>query len=92
MSGGVRPAFVHVAAAANITGNLTRLDHPLLNGDPDALVFVAHLYQPAPGNVYVPGGVGVYFDASANRWTIFTENPLDSMPVGARFNVLVIKQ
>lgn len=45
-----------------------------------------------PGNVYVPGGIGVYYDQSADRWTIFRENPLDAMPSGARFNVLVVKQ
>ncbi len=92
VSGTVRPVFRHIASAGNITGNLTRLDHPLLNGDANALVFVEHLYQPAPGNVYVPGGVGVYYDESVDRWTIFRENPLDTMPAGARFNVLVVKQ
>jgi len=92
VSGTVRPVFRHIAGAGNITANVTRLDHPLLNGDPNALVFVEHLYQPAPGNVYVPGGVGVYYDAVADRWTIFRENPLDTMPSGARFNVLVVKQ
>lgn len=96
VSGSIRPAFQHTAtsgAGGNIVGNLTRLDHPLLNGDPNALVFVEHVYQSPGANVYVPGGVGVYYDVSVGRWTIFRDDAsLPAMPAGARFNVLVVKQ
>jgi len=96
VSGTTRPVFQHTAtggAGGNIVGNLTRLDHPLLNGDPNALVFVEHVYQSPGSNVYVPGGVGVYYDTAIDRWTIFRDDAsLPAMPVGARFNVLVVKQ
>ena len=89
VAGTVRPAFQHTATAGTISGNLTRIDHPLLNGNPAAMVYVTHVYGPG-SNVYVPA-VGVYYDAGASRWTIFRED-LGAMPVSATFNVLVVIQ
>jgi hypothetical protein len=93
VSGSVRPAFQHVAAGGaggNISGNVTRLDHPLLNGDPNALVFVEHVYQEPTSGVYLPDGVGVYY--AAGQWSIYREDVTQNMPSGAKFNVLVVKQ
>ena len=89
VGGTVRPAFQHTATAGTISGNLTRLDHPLLNDNPAAMVYVTHVYGPG-SNVYVPA-VGVYFDPVALRWTIYRED-LGAMPANAAFNVLVVIQ
>ena len=89
VGGTVRPAFQHTATAGTVSGNLTRIDHPLLNGNSNAMVFVTHVYGPG-SNVYVPA-VGVYYDPGPSRWTIYRED-LGAMPVSAAFNVLVIVQ
>ena len=89
VSGSTRPAFVHTAAAGNITGIRTVINHPLLNGRSNAIVTVSHVFDSAVG--FVPGGIGVLYDAAAGRWSIFREDSL-AMPVGARFNVIVFNQ
>jgi hypothetical protein len=79
--------FVHVATAANISGNLTIIDHPLTNGHPNAIVLVTPNYNPGHvGGTYDNHPIGVYYNGS--QWTIFYQD-LAAMPVGAAFNVIV---
>ena len=89
VSGTIRPAFLHTAAAGNITGIRTVISHPLLNGRSNAIVTASHVFDSLVG--FVPGGIGVLYDAAAGRWSIFREDSL-AMPVGARFNVIVFNQ
>jgi hypothetical protein len=44
--------FVHKATAGNIADNYTYIDHPLTNGNPNAIVFVTQNWNPG-------GGVGI---------------------------------
>jgi hypothetical protein len=79
--------FVQVATAANISGNLTIIDHPLTNGHPDAIVLVTPNYHPGGvGGTYDNHPIGVYYNGG--QWTIFNQD-LGSMPVDAAFNVMV---
>lgn len=76
-------AFVHNAKAANISGNGTYIDHPLLNNTPCAQFQVTHL-----GISNYPYRTGVYYDPISNRWSIFNQG-LEAMPDYARFHVIV---
>lgn len=83
--------FVHTATDANTPDDFTQftiIDHPLLNGDSDAseIISIMPLWQ----GVYLDKHVGVYFDPSIGKWTIFTEDG-SPMPVGAAFNVHVVR-
>jgi hypothetical protein len=79
--------FVHIATADNTTGNGTVLDHPLTNGNPDAIIIVTPNYNPGNfGGTYLDHPIGVFYDGS--KWRIFTED-LTAMPVGAAFNVII---
>jgi hypothetical protein len=82
-------AFVQVAAAGNIVGATTIISNPLCNGDPNALLFVTHSYNPpgVSGNFH-NNVVGVFYNGS--NWTVYNEDD-STMAVGASFNVLVIK-
>ncbi|MFN4033660.1 MAG: hypothetical protein ACK4ME_08620 [Fimbriimonadales bacterium] len=82
------PVFKHVTASANTSGNITTINHPMCNGDPNAMLFVTHDY--GSSGPYVAKPFGVWYNSSAGRWTIFIED-LSAMPIGARFNVLVVK-
>jgi len=85
---GTRPAaFVHTTASGNITANFSRIDNPLTNGDPNAILIVTLLSVRGETPLTTP--FGVWYDA--NRWTIFRADGL-SMPQGVSFNVLVIKR
>lgn len=88
-TGDHRTAFTHLTTSSNVIANITRIDHPLLNGDEYALVFVTRLFT--TGSAYHPHPVGVWYDSNTSRWAIFNED-LSAMPEGVRFNVLIIKQ
>ncbi len=80
--------LVTQASSSNTTGNVTRIDHPGLNGRPDVLPLVTQLWNPggiSPG-VYNDVPVGVWFDGT--HWNVFREDQT-AMPLGAAFNVLV---
>lgn len=82
------PVFKHVTTSANTSGNITRINHPMCNGDPNAMLIVTH--DCGTSGPYVPKAFGVWYDPNAARWTIFIED-LSLMPIGARFNVMVVK-
>jgi hypothetical protein len=79
--------FKHVATSNYY---ITYLDNPLLNGNPDAKIFVVHDYTNSPSNYgYINRELGVWYDGSA--WTIYNDDPSDTLFNGATFNVLVIR-
>jgi hypothetical protein len=90
VSGSVRPAFQHTTTAAKTAGHVTTLDHPLLNGDPVAMVFTMHAYVPG-ATVNDPKEKSVWYDTALGRWRIYHDD-LSPMPLNLRFNVLVVKQ
>lgn len=84
-------AFIHTTTVTNTTGNATYLDHPLLNGNHAAIVFVQHTASPggvATGPAYTQT-VGVWYDTGLSRWSIFNQAYTVTMPAGTSFNVLV---
>lgn len=99
VSGTNPAAFVHTATAqstdvaACLTDQCTVIDNPLTNGDPNAILIVTQRYNEgeSPTGVYNPHAVGVWYAPGLGKWTIFNED-VSAMPVGAKFNVLVIKK
>ena len=86
-----KAAFVHTAAVANkLSANGTDVTNPLCDGDPNALLFITQHLNPS-GIVYNNSPMGVYYNTVRNKWEIFNENN-GTIPTGAQFNVLVIKQ
>jgi len=89
------PVFIHQATDENIVCafyHCTLIDHPLTNGDPDAILFVTqnfnyHSYPSAVNNIHP---VGVQYLDVVDRWVIYNVD-LYAMPPGAIFNVLVVK-
>jgi len=82
--------FVHQATAANISGNYTVIDHPLINGNPNAIVFVTPNWNPGNvGGTYNNHNIGIWYSSSQQKWAIFNQD-LAPMPVNAAFNVLVL--
>jgi hypothetical protein len=77
-------AFIHRVDAANKVGvNVTRIDHPLTNNDPNALLFVTirHLERTSKT-------VRMWYISSNGYWNILGS---DEMDAGDQFTVLVIK-
>lgn len=61
---GESEALVHRATPENTSSNVTRVDHPLTNGKPEALVSVAQNWNPGGGGgIYNDHPVGVHYEA-----------------------------
>ena len=95
VSGSNPAAFVQIAAAPNIVGDYTVIDNPMTNGDPNAILIVTPIGT--DGTTAIPT-VGVFYNtaggsaAQQNKWAIQLTDQTGTVAVGAKFNVLVIKQ
>jgi hypothetical protein len=87
-AGGVPISFKFIANVGNISNDLARIDNPLTNNKPNAVVFARHIWQSGNG-VYLTKEAGVYYDGS--KWGIYTEDA-STMPTNAAFVVTVIPQ
>jgi hypothetical protein len=84
--------FVHRATLLNTGANLTLIDNPLTNGNPNAIILITPNYNPGGSVSSVPANfpIGVGYNNEINKWAIFNQNGGSAtMPVGAAFNVYV---
>ena len=85
-------SFVHRASSANIVGNITYLDDPLTNGEPDVVLAVTQNWNPGGGvgvyGVYNDHPVGFLYDEDVERWAVYNRDDAP-MPDGSAFNVAV---
>lgn len=91
VSGTVRPAFQRVTKPDNTSLYITTIDQPLTNGDPNALVFITHVFSNGGPGVYDDKVSSVWYDASLQRWRIYHDDRT-AMPLDSRFDVLVINR
>lgn len=74
-------AFTHTVNPAAVVNNYSRIDHPSLNGNPNAIVLAQVTSSTFRGNV------GVFYDTGASKWAVFRE---DRANLGAAsFNIVV---
>jgi hypothetical protein len=85
-NGGNPASFVFTAVGANISGYIATIDNALTNDNPNAFVFVHHVYLPASPNA-LNHPVAVYY--TGGRWRIFNED-FSAMPNNTAFVVLVL--
>jgi hypothetical protein len=81
--------FVHYAKLDNTVGNITYLDNPLTNGEPDAVLTVTQDWNPGGGRgVYNDHPIDILYDADIRKWAIYNRDGAP-MPDGAAFNIAV---
>lgn len=80
--------FAHTAAPGTISGHITWIDDPAVNGVPGADLFPTPNYNGDPGNPMedLPDPFGTWY--AGGSWTIFNENLAD-MPPWVDFDVFV---
>ena len=80
--------FEHTVTSGSLGGlpHVSRLDHPDLNGRPDAVAVITR--RTGTGVPANPHAVGVYYDYSTARWAVFNQG-FAPLPLGTRFHVLV---
>jgi hypothetical protein len=81
--------FVHTATAGNISADASYIDHPDLNGNPNAKILVSHNWNP-PGStgVYNDNNTGVFYSNAQSKWVVYNENS-NNMIVGSSYNVYI---
>ncbi len=77
--------FTHTSAGNE--GHITTLNHIALNNNPWARIMVTQNYSLS--NVYNNHHIGVWYDFSIGRWTIFNQD-LTIMSTGAGFNINIV--
>ncbi len=83
-------AFVHVAYEGETLTSGTTLDHPLTNGNPDALLFItAHITSTGVDTTTYKTPIGIVYRADLDRWVFFSEDESSPVSAGTSFNVLV---
>ena len=93
-----RNVFRHIVSANNSAGNLTYIDHPLLNNNPCALPTVTQATATFGGPLFEqnPFNIGVFYDDFENKWAIFNQDGASAITVlgaaGGVFNVMVDPQ
>lgn len=85
VSGTSRTVFQHEATAGNTSSNETVIPNTSLANSASDLLIITPYWD----GVYVNAPIGVYF--AGGSWRIFRQDAV-AMPVGAKFNVLVVKQ
>lgn len=76
--------FVHTTDENNLSGHMTRLTHPSIDGDPEKLIYVTPRF-----GKYNPYTVGVWYEEETAQWTIYNEDR-SMLPAGAQFNIIAI--
>jgi hypothetical protein len=78
----------NTGASGGTSAHITVLDHPQLNGTPDAMVFITTNWGTGGTGADYGNNVGVWYNGT--RWTIFNQNTKLPMPLGISFNVMVV--
>lgn len=88
IGGGVSQAYRHVASAATISGNYTIIDHPVLNGNPDAKLVFMHNWGESgqPSNVIVDKILGAWY--TGTNWSIYTEDG-SNFPENSEYDLFI---
>jgi hypothetical protein len=82
-------SFTHAATAGNTSGHLTYVDHPGLNGEPNAVAQITQNWNPGgSGGTYNDHPPGIWYSNGMTRWTIFNQDII-TLPLGSDFNVFI---
>lgn len=82
---GAKIWFEQLTTAANLSGNLSRIDHPELNARPYMVAVALHRWE----GVYHDQPIGLqYTTAGGGRWQLRNENAASPLPEGLAFNIM----
>jgi hypothetical protein len=95
VSGATKSVYVHTVNANNLVAGRSFLSYPGM-ASTDMLIithqFVAVALQKTVAGIAQGIAFGTLWNAAQNRWEIFLEDQATALPLGEKFNILVIKQ
>ncbi len=81
--------YVHTATVENTTNDITYINHPDLNGNPNAGIVYSHVWNPnEESGVYNDNFTTLFYSTIENKWTIATEDFSDIV-IGSHYNVYI---
>ena len=81
--------YVHTATASNISGNVTYIDHPDLNNNPNANIVFCHVWNPNGTPITTNNNVdGLWYNTVQGKWAIYNED-ISPMVDGAKFFIYI---
>ncbi len=84
--GAKEEVFKHSSVPSNTNSNQTVIDHPSLNGNPNAIVVISSKWEGGYDTYFQ----GLYYRSKDKRWRIYNEGGLgELMEEGRHFHVLV---
>jgi hypothetical protein len=79
-------AFVHTVTVANTSGNVSEIDHPLLNKNPNAVFFITKTWD---NMVYDTTHVGIWYSPWDSVWTVYNEDGNNPLQDSLTFNIFI---
>lgn len=81
--------IMHTATAENTFSDFSEIDHPDLNGNPNAGIIVTHNWNGmGTSGVYNDHVTGVWYDSVSAKWCVFNQDS-SPMVIGSKYNVLI---
>lgn len=81
-------SWAHITTVDNVNSHATLIDHPDLNNNPNALIFISKMYSPDGGDGKMNNKtVGVFYSELYDQWAIFNQSA-QAMEVGVTFSVV----
>ena len=78
-------SLLHTAIPTSIQGSTTKIDHPALNNNPNAIIYVTQNYNGnGASGVYNANQVSTYYNGT--QWTIYNEDN-STMVANSKYNV-----
>lgn len=84
-------SYTHFVTVENnlIIPAYTFLDHPQLNGHPEAIVLASHNWNPDGGiGLYNDEAFGVYYDEDSQKWVLYNQS-IVQIPIGSAYNIVM---
>jgi hypothetical protein len=79
-------SFIHTVTPANLIMNWSLIDHPLLNGHPEAVFFISKSWG---FNAYELAHTGIWYSQSASKWSIYNEDGATALELNSTYNIFI---
>ena len=91
IGGGAGVSVKHTATAANVLLNYTVIDHPMLNGNPNAIFNITHNWGISgdTSNIILDKTMGVWY--TGTNWAIYNEDQ-SNMPEDIEFDLFIFDE
>lgn len=84
-------SWIFTADSSNSSGNYAWIDHPAINGDSSAIIFVNDVWNVngTPKGVYNLNTIGVFYNKAKKKWCIFHQDQTQDMVKNSSYSIVI---